>query len=202
MRYLLPFVVLAVLVIPAFADEQTDIQAVERELRLENQAVELYQRARERAENAVRYSSIGAELDRLDRAWKKILYDKDLTREYKHLERVSNAAHRDARQARTRASIRAPLSHLDPLSFVDNDPAVIRAEKRKREADKRFKKIHLARNELKRSRDSAMSKYNRFVRKMTTKFIYDEIEKLHQKIRDDMSRRIKELMKRKKPEVI
>lgn len=59
MRYFLCLAFLVVLSIPAIADEKADIQAVERELRLEKEAEDLYARVVQRAESAVRNSSLG-----------------------------------------------------------------------------------------------------------------------------------------------
>ncbi|MCY4384215.1 MAG: hypothetical protein OXE44_13810 [Nitrospinae bacterium] len=50
---------------PAFPNEQSDVEAVEKHLRLEKEAFRIYERAKKRAENAVKKSSLGRELSRL-----------------------------------------------------------------------------------------------------------------------------------------
>lgn len=65
MRYLFIVLCLILLPTPAFPNEQLDIEAVEKHLQLEKEALQIYKRAKKRAENAVKKSSLGREISRL-----------------------------------------------------------------------------------------------------------------------------------------
>lgn len=75
MRYVL-YIALFIVLTPGLAHpqtstEQVDIEAVEKELRIEREVTDIILRAKKRAEIAVDKSSIGRELSRLIASYKK-----------------------------------------------------------------------------------------------------------------------------------
>ena len=75
--------ILCVSMLPAWADEQADIKAVEDILEIEKQAIEIRKRARDRANVVVDGSSLGASCKKSHKTYKKALDDFNKSKAYR-----------------------------------------------------------------------------------------------------------------------
>lgn len=165
------------LVLPAaqvLADDAADVEAVERELEAEAVALELFERAVERANKAVAASSLGKKVARLwDEFW---------------------SARNDFEETRAYREYLGP----DKLEFGDPGYSTSELEARR----ERYEEVHRSFriDEIVEERDAAHIRLNALRGKIILKFLADEIAKAAEQGLDDLKRElleIQEVAKRK-----
>ena len=163
----------------SLADDAADVEAVERELEAEAMAIELYERAVERANKAVAASSLGKKVARL---WNEFWSANDAFEE-----------------------TRAYREYLGPDKLEVGCFGCSDAEREAKSAerDARLNRYHEARRsfriaEIVEERDAAHLRMNALRNKMVLKFLADEIAKAAEQKLNDLERELREINKRVK----
>ena len=197
MRYVSAMLFLVLFSTPAFSGEMADIQAVERELRLEKEARDIYKRAKKRAARAVRNSSLGE----MERKMNLKLKRENEKREFNELGlgkksdvvwseikrlQVENRTHKRRFGTESLDITRQLKEYL-----VSIDTMLAKMKQSQKEAKKLLREYKVL-----------VGRLNRMERKITSIFLADEIKKLRKK-KSSIVPEIERLMKKqKKAEVI
>ena len=199
------------------ADEAADLEAVERELETEAMALELYERARKRAEKAVQASSLGREYKKLSDASSKAMDKYDLAlNEASEVQNLANEAWDVARDAERRAeseSLLEVIKEVEAKASVNIFDARIRIMSEWRENDQTRPLAQALSKEASELREAAAPLYDDYralsdkretvhdrmyalIRRMTLKFLTDEIAEAVAQGLDDLERELRELEKK------
>lgn len=189
---------------PAFPDEQSDTDAVERELRAEKNALEIYKRAYKRAWIAIKNSSLEHQVVKAKKAMEKA---QEISLEFMRGSDCSHLGSNNILAAgyasvsacnEERANIKSTLEKIVDASIQggmsrEKERELFHTVYFSSTAYKSYLKAQVAYDRVLEERESLQ-------RKMTSKFLNDEIKKLREKKLLDLKRKLEELIKKRKAE--